>query len=297
MRAGIGRGRPARWAAWLLAGMVALAAAGCSMVKLGYENLPMLVVWEVSGVLDLDANQKRIVERHAAEIREWHRRRQLPEYVRFIADAEAGLERAPGPETITQWRERLLASWYPLAERLAPAVAELGVTLRPAQLARLDDEFARLNRETRAEYKVDAPREVRERARRERFEKRAESLLGYLTDEQRQLIRTSSSSVSDERAWWALREARQRMFSELLARLARERPDPERAASMARETLTGLYWAVDADVRASIERRAEAADALAAQLLQRSSVAQRRKLVETLRGYGNDFATLAARAG
>ncbi len=283
--------------ACIAACVFALVATGCSMIKIGYENLPFLAVWEIDGALDLDAGQKRIVERHVAEIREWHRRRQLPEYVRFIADAEAGLDRGVSPATITGWREQLLASWYPLAERLAPAVAELGVTLRPAQLVRLDEEVARRNRETLDTYRIDAPLDQRELRRRERFEKRAESLLGYLTEEQRRLIRESSSNASDERAWWALREARQRLFLDLLARLSRERPDPVRAEAMAREMLVGLYWPVGTDLREAIERRAAAADTLAAKLLQRSSAAQRRKLGEMQRGYGSDFATLAARAG
>ena len=289
------RPRAARLWSSLVALVFGVLVAGCSMVKVGYENLPLLVVWEIGGTLDLDAAQRRIVERHVAEIREWHRRTQLPQYVRLIADAETGLGDTINTARITGWREHLLASWQPLAERLAPAVAELGVTLSPAQVTRLEDEFAERNRETVREYKVDAPQPVREKARRERFEKRAESLLGYLSEEQRRIIGESSANASDEAAWWSLRRARQRMFVDLLMRLARERPEPQRARSMAQETLQGLYWAVGGETREAIERRAAAADALAARLMQRSSLAQRRKLIATMRGYGEDFATLAAK--
>lgn len=292
---GPGRGGLAR--ALLLAWLLPLAAllASCSTIRLGYENLPMLVGWEVDSYLDLDADQKAIVRRHVLETQRWHRQQQLPGYARFLDEIEQSLEQDVPPARIGEWRERVLAAWAPLAERLAPAFAELAVTLRPEQLVRLQAEFDKRNRKAAKEYASDDPRE-RRKARLERLEKRAEFFFGHVTPVQLALIRESAAGNGQDDYWWQARLARQKAIVGLLQRLATERPAPQAAVAIARAALVPLMQPIDATDRQRTAAAAEASDALSAAMLQQASPAQRRHMLEKLRGYNEDIVVLASRA-
>ncbi len=68
--------------------VVCLAAAGCSLSKLGYEALPTLAQWEIDRYLDLDEQQREIVARRLDGLHRWHRNAQLPEYVGFLREVD-----------------------------------------------------------------------------------------------------------------------------------------------------------------------------------------------------------------
>lgn len=290
----------------MLAGVLALAA--CSTIKLGYENLPRLMAWQADRYLALDDDQEAILARHARALQQWHRHDQLPVYADFLGRIEAELRAPVTAGQVAAWREQALTAWPPLADRLAPAVAEIGVGLRPAQLAQLQQTLAKANEKSAREYRPADP-VLRRAARERRLTERAEGLLGDLSDAQRDLIRRSVQDMPvNEDAWWRVRLARQKAVVDLLASLAADKPEPVEATRRARAvlaTLVGRHEAVVAIADGSAPERealgralaasSAAGDRLTADLLALATPDQKRQAIRRLNGYREDFALLASR--
>ena len=279
---------------WIVA--LCLLAAACTSTRLGYESLPTVAAWRIERDLDLDSQQKSMVLARLDEAHRWHRRTQLPQYSAFLRRVEERLREPVGAAEVAGWRAEALAAWVPVAEHLAPGLAELARTLRPEQIDALAASFAEQNREWRADNLPASPA-ARAKLRADRHEKRAEFFFGSLTREQRREIRALAEALpAPEEAWLAEREARQRAFVALLRRIVAERPAQELATAWCREYLAGLWTSRDAARAAELARLQAADNELTAQVLNRAGPAQRSALARRLRGFSDDFVALAGLA-
>lgn len=272
-----------------------LLATGCSATKLGYDTAPMWLGWQLDRYLNLDDTQRELVSTRLEALQRWHRQTQLPGYVEFLKQIEGRLAQPVSAADFEQWRKQALAAWEPLAVRLAPDVAALALTLRPAQIERLSQRLAESNDEWRREHMPAEARQL-EKARVERLIKRTRWFVKDLRPGQEDEIRTLAAALPPSEALWlAERQARQQAVLGMLARIARERPAAEVAERWARETLLGLTESRDPQRREALARSAAAHDQASASLLAQADAAQRRQALARLRGYADDFKILASR--
>jgi len=270
-----------------------LVATSCSMIRLGYDTLPMWAHWQIERYLSLDDDQSRIVSRRLDEVHRWHRRTQLTQYVRFLREVDDELHDAVDADAIAAWRERVAQAWLPVAEHLAPGVAELAVTLRPEQFERMRKRLKESNETAREkQFPVGARREE---ARGDRIVKRAEFFLGSLDAEQERDLRAMAARLpASEEEWMAERVARQERIVAMLEQLARERPARAEATRIAREALVGL-WETRAPHHRKLDRAIQAGDKLSVQMLARATPEQRAHLTKLVRGYAQDFTDLSGK--
>ena len=295
---------------------MSLLMSACTAVKLGYENLPLVVGWQADRFLSLDESQDALVSRHAKALQSWHRKSLLPVYADFLSEVEAELAKPVSPRQVGQWRQTVVDAWKPLAERAAPAVAEVALTLRPEQLAHLRKALARSNDKSAAKYRQPDPVK-RQEARYERLVERAESLLGSTSAAQKELMRASSAAmVRNEDAWWRARLARQKAMVDLLVEVSSQKPAAEEATRRVRQVLVGLFGhhdngpgaiagsdggagvpepAENHDLRLNVEEASSAGDDMTAGLLALATPEQRRHMLKRLDGYRQDFRVLAGR--
>lgn len=301
---------------------LSLCIAACSTLKLGYENLPRLVKWQADRYLALDAGQEELVARHARALQGWHRQNLLPVYAEFLGRMEEELRSPVTPVQVAAWRRTVVQSWEPLAAQLAPAVAELAVTLRPEQLDHLRGALARANEKAAAEYHPADP--VRRRQLRyRRWVERTESLLGEASEGQKAVVReavaasqSGAAGKEEGEARWQARLARQKAVVDLLGALSAEKPAPAQAEQRARAVLAGLFAGKadggdggdEGDEGGSMAGAAppgaappgaasvaEPDDVLVARVLALATPEQRRRLIDSLDGYRRDFRLLASR--
>lgn len=274
----------------------AIAVAGCSMARFGYEVLPTWIHWQAERHLDLDEEQRAIVGRRVEELHQWHQRTQLPRYAGFLREVESKVGAGVDADDLARWRDRVAEAWEPVADRMAPGVAELALTLRPAQIERLRqrlDESAAKSREKM----LPEGESARSRARLERIVDRAEFFLGGLGRAQlRELKPVVDALPAVEEDWIAEREARNRRLVALLHRIVRDKPSKAEATRMCREFLVSMWLPSEARRRHRIERGIAAGDALSAQMLAGSTPKQREHLAKLLQKFSGDFDALAARA-
>lgn len=287
-----------------------LLVASCSAIKLGYENLPRLVQWQVDRFLSLDDDQEAMVNRHAQALQRWHRQNLLPVYADFLHQVEEEVRNPVTAGQVAGWRQNVVTAWTPLADRLAPAVAEVALTLRPEQIEHLRNAMEKANEKAAREYRPADPAK-RLQARYRRLLDRAESMLGEVNDAQRGAMQQSAVAMSaTEDAWWQARLMRQQAILTLLANISTEKPDVDEASRRTWPVLAGLFshydqtatpasghaWTAEQlALRRQVQAASAAGDELTVRLLALSTPEQRRHAARRLDGYRQDFNLLAAR--
>lgn len=271
----------------------ALGLGGCSLTRISYPALPTLAQWEINRYVDLDDAQRAIVSRHLERVLQWHRGDELPRYARFLRGLDERVRGRVDAAEVARTRDRVGQAWELLADRLAPAVAELALTLRPEQIAQMRERADELQTKARERYlpeKGESPGQ----ARAKRVIKRAEFFLGDLSDAQTaELRRLVAALPAADEAWLAEREARQRAFIAMLDRLRAQRPPLVEASRIAGEHLRTMWESRDPVRRGQLAESVAASDALSAHLIERADADQRRYLSKLLRGYAEDFEALA----
>jgi Family of unknown function (DUF6279) len=250
-------------------------------------------MWQVDRYFGLSEQQHELVARQLDELHRWHRQSQLSQYATFLREIDDQVRNPVDPADLAEWRERIKTVWPPLAEHIAPAMAQFLVTVRLDQIERLESRMAEANRKYRKEH-LPAKVKLREEARADRLVERAEFFFGKLSDQQESELRVESAALpANEEAWLAERVDRQRAFVALVKRIQRDKPAPEIAEQICRDYLLALWQGRDVERRARLDAMLAAEDAMSVGMLNRASVAQRAYLSSKLLGIAKDFNELA----
>lgn len=175
----------------LLTAAVALAA--CNALTTSYNNAPTLLTWMADSYFDLDGDQETLLKDSLRTFRQWHRT-QLPDYAKMLAEVQNRIARQVGPDDVAWLYEEGEKRYRTLAERAAPAAAELAAHLTHANLAYLEKKFAGKNADYESDY-ITAPLEKRQDKRYERVLAEAERWYGSFSREQKRKIRELTDAL------------------------------------------------------------------------------------------------------
>lgn len=280
----------------LIIGLALVWLGGCSALRLGYDNGPMLASLWLDRYLDLDRAQDAALRPALDDWFAWHRRTQLPEYSQALGALAAQAGGPVSAEQICVWNDEWRARLDTAIERALPAAADLLPRVSEAQWRHLERHYAKRSAERREEM---APADPAQRARAtfKRYEERAESFYGSLDDAQRRLLKDAlASSPLDSGSWLDEREARQRDLLRTLKALQREDAPMARRVEVMRALAQRFAVSPDPAYRAFQARYTQFNCQLAAQLHQSTSAGQREHLRGKLAGWNDDLRALAASA-
>lgn len=282
-------GLPRIIGALLLAGLL----AGCSAVRLSYNNADTLAYWWLDGYADFDDAQSRQVREQLATLHAWHRANELPAYAALLSEAQ---QLAAGPMSapqVCQLSEQIRQRLLRLGDQAALGLAEVVSALKPAQFSAMREKFDKTNRKWREEWLDVSPAELAD-FRLKKAVERAESFYGRLDEAQTALLRQRiAASAFDPRLAWAERQRRQQD----LLRVLREHATGAQPAHLQAEMQALLRRSLespDPAYRAQFERMMNESCQLVAALHHSASPAQRRHLLGKLRGYEADARALLA---
>jgi Family of unknown function (DUF6279) len=279
-----------------LATALVLALTGCSLVKLGYGQASPLAFRWLDGYADFDDAQSLTVRGALDDVLAWHRRTQLPDYVQLLARAEAEVAGDATPERMCAWAGEIRSRLEPVLQYLAPTIADVAVTLSPAQLAHIEKRFAESNEEFRDDHLQKNPQR-RHKAEVKREVERAEMLYGRLDPAQRDLVANSvSTSPYNAEVVFAERKNRQEDILSLLRRLREANAGRDDAIVQVRAYLNGVDHSPREGYRRYTERVIAHRCALASELHNAASAAQRRDAAKKLAGYRSDLRELISDA-
>jgi hypothetical protein len=280
--------------------LVALALAGCSTVRLAYDQAPNLLYWWIDGYIDASGEQtprlREAIDRWFA----WHRRSQLPDYAALLARAQRDVVEPTTAAAMCSWAAELERRIDAALEEAVPAAAELMLTLTPEQLQHIERRMAKGNDEARADFLQSDPAE-RSAAALQRWLGRHETLYGRLDAAQRErLAAWLAASAFDAERWLAERRQRQREMLQTLAAVsaagrAGDRNDAlQQAQAAARVMAARSTRSPRADYRAHQQRLRQDQCALAATMHNLTTPAQRQVARAKLKAWEDDLRALAA---
>jgi hypothetical protein len=278
----------------ILALACVVGLAGCSAVRLGYNNLPDIAYWWLDGYADFTDTQAATARDSLARLHAWHRREELPRLAELLGRME---QMAPGPITPQQACAvlgELQARGFALADQAEPAVLTLAASLEPAQLRHLERKYRGNNDTYRREWIELSPEEQRDK-RFDQLVERSEMVYGKLQDAQRAVLRQGlATSVFDARRLLAQRQRRQQDLLQTLRKVADPALPGGEVKALVRGYLDRVVQPPDAAARKYQEELMQEGCRLFAAVHASTVTAQRQQAVQRLRAYQRDLRELAA---
>jgi len=278
-----------------LALLLSLLSGCATFGRLGYETLPIWMMWRVQSYLDLEGEPKALARRHLDALHQWHQSTQLVPLLAMVRKARQQVEAGRYSATLfRETRESLGEGLEPVLDQAAPKIAEVALLLEASQIARMRREFDKDNEKLRRE-RLQGSATERAEARTKRYIERTEFFLGDLSTAQRQLIRERSSRWPPvEQHWYEQRLARQQELLALLERLRTERPAPQVASRLMRAHLNRyLQWREGSERDLGAAAMA-AGDALMLELMNGITPRQKQHLLERLDDWISTLEKLAS---
>ncbi len=271
----------------------ALALAACSRIDLAYRNLDRLVPWSLGDYLDMNRQQKALLDERLKQHLAWHCKTQLPGYLDWLDRVRGMVANDQVTDQALQQRTREAREAIGrVAQEITPSATELLRGMSDAQVAEMRDAFRDDISERQKQY-VDTPLAKQIARRTERMEKRLAPWFGELTPVQKQRVQAWSQALGDQnREWIANRAHWQRQL--LLAMNQRNDAsfEPRLATLLQRKE---SLWTPE--YRAAFQNTEQQARSLLVDLVQQSTPQQRRFLQERLGKVRTDFSELKCLKG
>jgi hypothetical protein len=276
-----------------LCGVLGLTT-GCSALRIAYGSAPDLVYWWLDRYIDFNATQTPRVREAIKQWFAWNRRTQLPDYALMLERARVEVLSDTTPARVCAWQTEVLQRAHVAFDRIAPAAADLMLTITPQQTRYLERRYEKFNAEFRDDFLQPDPRKRADEALKRTLD-RAETLYGRLDDAQRErIVDGLKRSPFDPELWFAERRQRQQDTLQILRRLAAEGANRDQALAALRGYVDRLEHSPRDGYRRYGERLNEYNCAFAASLHNATSAAQRRVAANKLAGWEDDLRAIAA---
>ena len=276
--------------------MVSLSAlvGGCSALRIGYSTAPDLVYWWLDRYIDFNSTQTPRAREAIQQWFAWHRRTQVPDYAAQLARAQTEVLADTNAARVCEWQAEVVKRGHTAFDRIAPAAADLALSVTPEQIKYLDQRYAKYNAEFRDDYLQPDPRKRAEETVKRTVD-RAETLYGRLDDAQRARIAEGlARSPFDAEMWFAERRLRQAEVLQILRKLGAEKAGREQALAEMRVYVERLERSPREAYRRYSARLAEFNCGFAASLHNATTASQRRTAADKLAGWESDLRAIAA---
>ena len=266
---------------------MALAASGCSTLRVAYDNADVYLRWKAETYVDLAGDEADALDDRIDEFHAWHRHNALPKYGRLAQEAGQRFEDGLSHDDLKWGYDSLRGQARESLRKAAELAAPMLDRLTQEQVAQIERRFAEENRQFQRDFLRGSERD-RRRKRAKFVTDRLEDWVGKLSQAQSERVREYAERMPllDE-----MRDRdRKRLQGEVLA-LVRAR--------QARDKLPELlaHWDRGRDpayVKA-IDGWREQYFSLLMDIDGMLTPEQRRRALRQMRRYQEDFEALAAR--
>jgi hypothetical protein len=273
---------------------VLFSFAGCSVVRVGYNQADHLAYWWLDRFVDFDEVQKSRVRTALVHWFSWHRREQLPQYAGLLTHSRTMVLEDTTPErTCGLWTE--IRGYMDSAfERALPGAAELTSTLTPRQIQNIERRYAKINEEFDEEH-VQGNAEARMKRSIKRTIERAEFFYGKLDNQQREFIKQRlAASPYEVSIWNTERQRRQQDLVRLLRQLTSGAADQGKIQGALRAYMERVYRSPNEDYRKYADQVWSYNCDFVASLHNTTTPAQRAHAAKKIKGWESDIQKLLA---
>jgi hypothetical protein len=278
---------------FLVALMTLLTA--CSTIRFTYNHGDTLMYWWLNAYLDLDSDQSDWVKKDIDNLFQWHRSTQLRDYAGLLSK----MQRQLGDGSVTQ--EELLSDYRDikartelLAFKALPQLADLAMSVKPDQIAQMEQKFAKNNDKFRKEFmsgSVDDQKKAR-------FKKAMDQLQlwfgSFSRDQEAQLRRASDARPLDNDVFLQERQLRQKKIVALLRRVHDQKLNKEQTMSAIHDLLRDFFDRMEApDRKAFYDAYVNNTANFILTAIKLTTPQQKQHAQQRMQGWINDFNALA----
>jgi hypothetical protein len=278
---------------FLVALMVSLAA--CSTIRFTYNHGDTLLYWWLNAYIDLDSDQSDWVKKDIDDLFQWHRTTQLRDYAGLLSK----MQRQLGDGNVTQ--DELLADYRDirartelLAYKALPQLADLAMSIKPDQIAQMEQKFAKNNDKFRKEFMSGSV----EDQHKARFKKAMDQLNlwfgSFSRDQEAQLRHASDARPLDNDVFLQERVLRQKKIVALLRRVHDQKLNKDQAMSAIHDLLRDFFGRMEAPERkAFYDAYVDNTSKFLITAIRLTTPEQKQHAQKRMQGWIDDFNTLA----
>jgi hypothetical protein len=268
--------------------------AGCSAIKLAYNQAPTLAYGWLDGYLDFNDQQSPQVRDALNRLFAWHRASELPKTADLLARTAALMSGEISGQQACQLYDQARGLMDSITAQALPRLAELAPSIQAEQISHLQRKYAKNTDEFRRDF-MSAKSERSESKRLKRSIHRSEMLYGKLDDSQISVIQQLlAASIFDAATSLRERQRRQQELLDILGGLSGVKASAATSEQALRSYIQRAWESPDPAYRAYAQRLTSQACQSFASIHARTTAAQRAHAVKVLRGYELDLRTLAA---
>jgi hypothetical protein len=229
-----------RWLRRILAILAVAILCACSAMKTGYQQGDRLAYWWIDHYVDVSDAQEPATRDAIARFFAWHRQSQLPEISALLTQARNQVQQPVSTAAIAQFQEASQRLARQSFDQAIPDVADLLLTLTPAQIDRIEQKFDESNTKYRKKYLAGSA-EDRESARFDKVMDYAKLIYGSFSDEQEKAIRAAMGPLMQgAQARYAERLRRQEDWLALARQVQQTHPPKSQVVELLRRY--GDHW-------------------------------------------------------
>lgn len=283
-----------RFTATLLTLMLVLAA-GCSSLRLAYNNGDTVLYWWLNAYVDLDRDQKGWVREDIDQLFDWHRKTQLRDYVEILRKGQRQLQGNVTQADLLADYDEIKHRTQTLLLKAAPELADLARSLKPEQIAQMEKKFKSNNDDYRKKY-LSGDQEKRQQLRYKKSMEQFELWFGSFSSDQEAAIRKASDARPlDNEIWLDERQRRQRNVLNLVQKVQREKLDKDATVALINALIKDSFARLDQSERkAFFDSFEESTANLVLTVIKLATPAQKAHAVKRMQGWIDDFNSLAA---
>ena len=276
---------------------VMLTVAACSSVRFAYNQGDTLLYWWVNAYLDLDSEQSSAVKLDIGQLFSWHRKTQLKDYEQLLTTAQRQLAGNMTMADLKADYKDIRTRTELLANKAVPDLADLALSIKPAQITKMEEKFAKNNETFRKKFvRVD-----NEKKQKERFKKSMEQFDlwfgGFSSEQEAQLRKASDARPLDNELWLNERMLRQKRIIAVLREVQQKKLNKDATMVLLGGLVKDIFGRFDApEHKAFYDAYTDGTMNMILTAVKIATPAQKAHAQKRMQGWIDDFRVLAADA-
>jgi hypothetical protein len=273
---------------------VMLAVTACSSVRFAYNQGDTLLYWWLNAYIDLDSEQSGPVKEDIDALISWHRKTQLKDYSQLLANAQRQLN---GPVTLADLKgnyREIKARTELLAFKALPELADLALSVKPEQIANIEEKFAKNNDTYRKKF-IKISDEKKQVQRYKKSMEQFELWFGSFSDAQEAALRKASDvRPLNNELWLEERIIRQKKIIALLREVHAKKLNKDATMALLHNLLKDIFGRFDdPDRKQFFDAYTDSTLNLVLTAIKISTPAQKAHAQKRMQGWIDDFKALS----
>ncbi len=275
--------------------LMLIVVAGCSSLRLAYNNGDTVLYWWLNAYVDLDRDQKGWVRDDIDKLFDWHRKTQLRDYVEILRKGQKQVQGNPTQADLMADYSEIKSRTQSLLLKAAPDLADLARSLKPEQIAQMEKKFMSNNDDYRKKF-LTGDQKKRQQLRYKKSMEQFELWFGSFSREQEAIVRKASDARPlDNEIWLDERMRRQRNVLTLVQKVHHEKLGKEATVSLINTLVKDSFDRLEhSDRKAFFDAFENSTAQMILTVIKLATPAQKAHAVKRMQGWIDDFNSLAS---